>query len=89
MSSPLCPPLCCVQLGDSDLGGYTPAVQRRQTVSRGSLASEREVPGNVVSVKGVFVDGQVTTMMMRRATVYRGLSRGLTSASEQAKLTGR
>lgn len=65
-----CPRLCCAQLGDTDLGGYTPAMQRGQMVSRGGLVSNREVPGNVVSMTGVRACvWKVMIMMMQRAAV--------------------
>lgn len=47
LSSPLRPSLSCAQLGDTDLGGHTPVMQREQMVSRGSLVSQQEVPGSV------------------------------------------
>lgn len=83
-----CPRLCCAQLGDADLGGYTPAMQRGQMVSRGGLVSNHEVPGNVVFITGVRVCvGKVIIIMMDRAADDWGLPMCLTNTSDKVKFT--
>lgn len=87
MPTPVLPVLCTAG-GRRPGGGYTPAMQRGQMASRGGLVSNREVPGNMLSMTGVRMSvWKVMIITMDRAAIYLGLSICLTNISDKVKFT--